>query len=495
MPDQEYRIQIVSTADTGGFKSAAAASEDLGKQMGVITVSGEDAAKILGKGGEKAEMSHLSMRRLAHVMGSEVPGGAALMEAGFTSAESAMMSSTFLLIAGMEMLKSSIEKINNDKATATKISDGLADADAKHTDVIEKQREALDRAEVAEAEFHHNYQRHAQDSIAAAEKFAAAVLKASFSSAADEDSTRKGVMEREVADMEQRGVISHDAAVKAKEMIDLQYEQRKLERMLAQDRKEEEASAYHLFTKQVEARNDVGAEKAAEGTYATAATAKAANDQKIEEAKARIAAGEETKKSLRETGITEENIQKLKDSYAKTSGLPSDGAGAASLSEMFTYLSRHVGGMVPRKLFGTAGDVNLATYTGADLDIQSGNQELARARKNSVGLDINEGNAKSDLEAARQRAVKDKDAAADAADNLQTLKSTNAIKEQGARTDFGLDAAATALHGHATNINNFMAQVNRLAEAMSHMSPAQVTDLAQKVDVIQSQVAVLAGSR
>ena len=78
------------------------------------------------------------------------------------------------------------------------------------------------------------------------------------------------------------------------------------------------------------------------------------------------------------------------------------------------------------------------------------------------------------------------EAAADLGDKLTDKQSVNAIHEASARTDFGLDAAAAALHGHATNINNFMGQVNRLANAMSHMSPAQVMELERRVAAIES---------
>ena len=466
----------------------AGGAKKLADEMGVVSVSGKEVEKILGKGGEAAEMSHLSMRRLAHAMGSEIPGGAALMESAFTSAEGGMTSATFLLLAGVEMLRGAIEKINKEREQSRRLSEELADADAQTTKVVDAQREALDKAEVAEAEFHHNYTRNAHDAVAAAEKLADAVAKASFSQAEGGDSKHKSIAEKGVEDLEHRGVISHAAAVQLKEQIDLEYEARKLQRQAAQDRLEEAALARQLGNKQIAARNDLTAEAGAEGKYASAAQAKAANDARREEAERKIQSGEEVKKSLRETGVTDENIQKLKASYEKTSGLPSDGAGAASLSEMFTYLSRHAGGIVPRKLFGTEGDVNLATYSGAQLDIDAGKLELTRARQKQGPLDIAEGNAKSDLELARQRADKDRNSVEDLSENLAVKKATDAMREQGARRDFGLDAAAHMLQGHAQTIGNFMGQVNRLADAMQHMSPDAVNNLARRVDQLQSQI-------
>ena len=501
MSDESKKLQLKIELDgyvMPGAEEAqqqlAKANTKLAKEMGVVTVTAGDVEKALAKGGETAEMSHLSMRRLAHAMGSEIPGGAALLESAFTSSESAMMSSTFLLIAGVEMLRSAIAKINKEKDESRRLSDALADADKSTTKVVDAQRDALDKAEVSEAEFFHNFERNARTTVDAVEKLASATSKIVFANAGSQDSARKSIVEKEIDDLEHRGFLKHEEAVRAKEMIDLEYEARKLQRQEAQNKLDEASLQRQVENKTIALRNDLNAIPGAEQKYKTAAEAKAANDAKIEEAQRKIAAGEDSKKSLREAGVTEENIQRMKESYKKFSGKPSDGPGAVSLWEMFHYLNGHGAGiglesMKVRNMFGTAGAANLALYESAETDAKSGKSDLARARKNRVTLDVNEGNAKSDLESTRSRAEKDRGSALDLVDTLHEKIISDVATERGARTDFGLAAAATAIQGHVNNINDFMGQVNRLAAAMANMTPTQMLALSQRVSQIEAQVA------
>jgi hypothetical protein len=519
--DLNYNIN--TKFDDSGSKEAA-------KSMDGLVVSNGEVSKALAKTGEHAEMSERSFRRLALAMGSEMPGAAALMEAGFEGSIEPMLGATFLLLAGIEMLKSAIEKISKEKEQATKISEALADADAEQSKAVDKQREALEKAEVAEAEFHHNFIRNAQNAIDQAEHLAEAVLKTAAAVDESETSRRKGIASAEIEDMEQRGVVSHAVALKMKEQLDIEYEQQRMIRMMAMDKLEEIALQRQLANKQIAGRNSEKAETAAESRYETAATAKAANDAKIEDAQRKIAAGEQIQKELRSTGVTEENIQTLRDSYEKTSG---DTSGKTSLSEMFTYLSRHMGGIVPRKLFGTSGDVNLATYEGAQLDVEAGKSDLARARKQQAGLDIAEGNAKSDLDFARQTMQKNRDAVQALQDKIVETTSTNAVKEGGAQMDLGMSKANTALKsdrgiadriagggqvggadaqkliadasriaGHqvdlqtaaqiiengANNMGIFMNQISRLATVFSQFSPADLSKLNQRIDELECAV-------
>jgi hypothetical protein len=465
-------------------------SADLSKEMGVVNVSGADVEKILGKAGEKAELSGLSMRRLAHAMGSEIPGGAALMEAGFEASHSGMLSASFLLLGGIEMLRVSIEKLNKEKQESKKISDALADADRATTKVIDVQREALEHADVAQAEFFHNFLHNAHDAYEAEAKLYEARLKASFENANDQDSTRKRISDRAVDEMEQAGILSHAAAVKAKEQLDLEYEARKLARQHAQDVAEEGELARQQANKGIAEHVDSGKEQDAEKQYEAAAQAKAANDAKMEEARRKIQNGEDAKKSLRDTGVTDDTVQQLNDFVTKYGGDDS-----ASLAEKFHFaamknLGAGAGSLEANriiKLFGSQGDRNLALYEGANIDIASGKSDLARGQKKEAGLDIGEGNAKSDVDYYRGRVEKDRDAEADLGDKLQSTQAVNRIKEAGARADFGLDAAAHMLEGHATNVNNFMQQVNRLADSMSQMSPQAVAELARRVDALEAQ--------
>lgn len=518
-------------------------SADLSQQMGVVTVSGAEVEKILGKGGEKAELTHLAMRRLAHAMGSEIPGGAELMESGFEVAENGMMSATFLLIAGIEMLKNAIEHLNKEKADAAKISNALADADAKHTEVIDRQREALEQADVAEAEYLHNLTRNTIDAIARSSELADKLIKARLAASEGEDNTRKGIAGQQIDEMERRSVISHATALQMKEQLDIQYEQQKLLRMKAQDQVEFNETQRQEANREIEGHKLAGNESAAEAKFKDAANAKAANDQKIKEAQDRINAGEDTKKALREKGVDDESVQRLLE-FTRQNG----GDDNASLQEQYTAAAHQnlkniamVGPLVAKAMaagkivsqFGEYGDQNLATYQGAQIDINGGKQLLNQYRGRQTDLDINEGNARSDLEAARQAVEKNRAEVQALQDKLTTMTATNAIKEGGAQADLGMDKASNALKGDratadtlaaggqvngvdakkliadasqiaghqvdlqtaaqiiengANNMGMFMNQVSLLASAMSKLDPQAIAQLHEKVQTIQAQL-------
>lgn len=472
----------------------------LAKQMGVVNVTGADVKKILDGTAEKARTSHVAMRRLAHAMGSELPGGAALLEAGFTAAEGSMMSSTFLLIGGVELLREAMAKVNQESEQAKQLTEALAAVDAAITKTVDAQRAALEKATVAQAEFFHNYLRNAHDAVEVEARLYEARLKASFESANNQDATRKHVADRAIEDLEQRGVLSHAAALKAKEQLDLEYEARKLQRLQAQNLAEESEIQRQQANKEIRLGEDTSAESHAEGQYESATRAKAANDAALDAAKQKIASAEEVKKSLQGTGINEGTIQQLKDTYAKATG---DSSGNASLSEMFHALAAinlHGGGAtsalslnpnvraahdIVSKL-GSQGDVNLGLYEGAGKSIELAKLDLSRAQRKQAGLDIAEGNAKSDVEFYRGRMAQDRDAGQEAGDKLESTRAVHRIQEAGARADFGLDAAASILEGHATNINSFVGQVNRLANAMARMNPNEIVALARRVDTIEN---------
>ena len=533
-------LGVIGRADVeaanGLLAETKSSAEELAKQMGVINVSNEDVAKALGKTGEKSEMTHLSMRRLAHAMGSEIPGGAALMEAAFEASTEPMMGATFLLIAGIEMLKSSLEKINKEKEQATKIADALADADAEHTKVVENEREALEKADVAQAEFLHNYIRNTQNAIDQAEKLAQAMLKTIANGDAGADAGRHEAAGREVENMEQRGVVSHAVALKMKEQLDIAYEQQKLARMIAQDAIEEQMVAKQLQIKQAAAASLAATETSAEARYIAAAQAKAANDTKIEEANKKIETGEQTKKELRDTGVNEVNIEVLKD-FVKKYGGNQD----ASLSEMFHFAAMKNLGVGPGsleandivKMFGSQGDMNLATYEGADIDIRAGKKELEMAKRRALGIDINEGNSKSDLDAARAAMEKNRDQVWELQEQLTTKMATDDISVNGAKANLGMRKAGNALAddqatadrvlggqavsndaaqrliadasriaGHrvsleeaargieagANNIGLFMSQLKILTGVMGQFSPREIEDIRRQIAALQAQM-------
>ena len=76
MPDTDFKIQIISDADNTGFKSAAAASADLNKEMGVITVSNADVeaatkktTAAVAEGTEKFGGSRRELREAGNELG------------------------------------------------------------------------------------------------------------------------------------------------------------------------------------------------------------------------------------------------------------------------------------------------------------------------------------------------------------------------------------------------------------------------------------------
>jgi hypothetical protein len=548
-PDKTLKVGIelgVSGLDKAVDANAAlgktrGAVDDLSQSMGVVNVSQKEVNEILGKTGESAGLTHLQFRRLANVLGHDIPGSAALMEAGFAGAESKMLGSIFLLISGVEMLRNALNKINEEKKESTKIEEALSDADAQQTDGLEKQREAIEKADVSQAEFYHEYIRNTHDAADAAEKFAQAILKAESSRNQDNDSKQKGIAGSEIEEMEKRGVLSHAAALKAKEQLDIEYEQRKLIRQMAADAIEQSMAINTLNNKQVATEGLQRSEASAEEKYKTAATAKAKNDTDIENASRRISAGEDTKKTLRDTGVTEESVQQLSELFTKLTGKDSS---TVSLSDQFTAIAQHdiygTGGSLGVidtyaahelvKKLGSQGDRNLATYEGANIDIAAGKSDLERGRKKSTDVDINEGNAKSDLELSRKEVQKNKDEVVALQEQIKTKSAENAIKNSSAQQDLGMSKASAELHGDkeiadkiiggtttsaveqrrlieaasaiaehtvnlstaaqivqngAKNIGTFMAQVGRLAEVFSTINPA---DLQRQIDLLKRQM-------
>jgi hypothetical protein len=186
---------------------------------------------------------------------------------------------------------------------------------------------------------------------------------------------------------------------------------------------------------------------------------------------------------------------------------------------------------------GPEGDKNLALYEGANFDIKAGKSDLAAAKNKRPYLELAEGNAQSDLEAARRAQEKNRDDVRTLQDKLKETAATNEIKEGGARSDLGMHKAnneleadrgiadnllagkgatsadqkrlidaASLIAGHqvnlgtaaqiiengAHNVGIFMNQVDRLATVFQKLNPAQRTDLDAKIDALQRQVAAIA---
>ena len=509
MADQSKELEIKITADDkassvlkGVKNETAALSAGTAEQMGVATVSSKDMEKAIEGVGEKTKIGRYELRELATALGAQIPGAAALSRAGFESlsgAEGLVTGGVLLLISGVEMLRSAITKLNEEKKESAKLSEALAEVDKQTTKVIDAQREALEKADVEQARFFHDYLRNAHDAYAAETALYEQRMKASFEMANSEADTRKQIADKAVEELEQAGVLSHDRALKIKERLDLEYEARKLARQEAQNVATEGELARQQANKDIALHVDLGREQTAEQQYEGAAQAKAANDAKLADAQEKIAGAQKVIESLSGTGINAGTVEQVRQVYEQATG---DKSGSKNLSEMFHELAQinlAGGGAISLSpsaraahdivsKLGSQGDVNLGLYEGAQLDIRAAQSDAKRARERQASLDIGEGNAKSDVEFYRQRAERDRDAAQDLGDKLESAQAINRINEAGGRTNFNLQAAARILEGHAQNIGDFLDQVNRLANSMSQMSPQAVADLARRVDMLEQQM-------
>ena len=177
--------------------------------------------------------------------------------------------------------------------------------------------------------------------------------------------------------------------------------------------------------------------------------------------------------------------------------------------------------------------MNLALYEGAQQDITSAQYDLKRARGRAPELAIAEGDANSELAAARTELEKNRSELRDLKNKLAEKTATNAISEKTgqanlqqrvAAADISADQAtadrvlhggtapsadakkliadASRIAGHqvdlqtaakiiengASSIGAFMLQVNRLATALSTASPGDNSQLESRVTTIESQL-------
>ena len=151
--------------------------------------------------------------------------------------------------------------------------------------------------------------------------------------------------------------------------------------------------------------------------------------------------------------MDDESLQRLNDAYKSEGGKDDQ----ASESEKFTFLARKfftTGTYDPSKDFGTDGDVRLGLYRSAQLDIASGKQAVGRGESKKVGVDIAEGNAKTDLDDAHSQMLKTRDEIATLQQKITGMAATNALKEAGAQSDLGLDKANSALSKDQATADN-----------------------------------------
>jgi hypothetical protein len=478
-----------------------------------------ESGKTIQGAGESAEMSHLSMRRLANVMGQGIPGAAGLMESAFTAGSDKMMSATFLLIGGIEMLQSAIKKLDAELAEANRIGQELNSTEAERAEGLEKTREALEKAEVAENIFHHNLLRNTRDSIAETAKLATELLKASTQGMAGQASEHKEIANAEIEEMEKRGVISHETATAMKLQIDLAYHKQKVLMMMAEEAVQMQVDGAELKAKQDQARALGQQETAAASAHAAALQAQEENKNKIEGGQAQIARGTKAKEDLEKTGVTDESVQKIQAAFA---ALTSTAAGKKAFkmlegsdvddktqvsamsdfmtkmslpefvqSGIFSYLPKmlqdaigdHTGtvgaGFAALKQMGggAAAFENLSNFQNAGIDIASGKAAVAQGKKAQPGLETAEGDTKDELDAARDELKKNRALIADLQTKINTEAAVNAVKDSSAIGELGLDKASAAWTG-----------ARGIADNIAGGGKSTVADQ-QKIMAIASQIA------
>jgi hypothetical protein len=513
----------------------SAAGKKLGESMGVITVSATEANKILEQSGEKAEISHRGFKKLAHMIGSDIPGATAMMEAGFSASAAPMMGATFLLIGGIEMLRHALAKIAEDKKLAREIDQQMIAMESKHADVVGASRRALEQAEVAEEAFHHNLARNTRNAVDEAEKLAEALLKTASASDSAHADRRKNIADSRIADMERQGVISHEAALKMKEQLDIEYEKNKLIRQMAADKLEERLLIQKYQQKSYAVIGDLdNNEKNAGQKYDEVTQKKSATEAQLKSAQEKKEDAKGVIKKMEEAGITDANLERLRKYTISIGGDPNtDLAGQYEEAMRRNRNHANLGFLDAGKLysaFGTQGVDNLQKYEGAQASIKMAEMDIKKYDKKSHELDIVVVKAKSDLDNAQQQLQAAKNEVVALKDQITTLQGTNNIKHAGLMQDLGLTEANSALKedlniadrmqhgdksvtkaeeqklisdaskiaGHqvdlktaakviehgATNMKSFMEQVKRLAIAMGSFTPQQAADLQRQIDAI-----------
>jgi hypothetical protein len=172
------------------FNETKASAAGLAKEMGVIEVSGSQAAKILAANAGKAKDLREALELVA--------------------------------------------KTRDEAIQSAAIGESLSAAEAEA-----RQAGLAPNRAVTEAAFHHNFGRtadQAEDRTDAVRDPAARNQTAVDDSA---DSKRREIAVQEIEQPEQRGAPSHAAALKMKQQLDVEYEHRRVIQMMATDRFEE----------------------------------------------------------------------------------------------------------------------------------------------------------------------------------------------------------------------------------------------------------------
>lgn len=501
------------------------------------------------KAGESAEMSHRSFRRLAHTLGSEIPGAAALMEAGFEGAEDKMMGATFLLIGGLELLRKSIEKITEAEKETKQIDDELLEISAQRSQAAEKVEAAMASANVAEQVFHHNLLRDTRDSIAETAKLGSELLKLSTQGSESGLGERNKIAIAQIEEMEQRGVISHQTAILAKQQMDQEAHRQKVLLMLAEEQVQKQMDEAQLKARGDQGKKLATEESAAFDRYKQTLAAKTKNETQLEEGEAQIEKGKDIKKELAGKGVDDLTVEALKQVYQ---GVTYDKSGKLSGAEMWSKLhdvstsdsasSHHLALALNdnpdlRKLFNdTQGDARLSEYDSAQNLITGGQTLKKSALQKREDMALAEAESKDDLDSKRELSKKNREQIQALQEKIHMDAATGQIKDRGALGELGLESASTAwnqakgtadnlLAGHgattdqqqqlldlarkiagpgvrvdlsdaikvfehgAENFSAFHEQIGRLAKAFSNWSPADLRQLKQDVDYIKSQMA------
>ena len=119
--DAGLNIAIKTTFDGAGAKAAADSMAAIPENLQGLKKVGAGMEEI----GEKTHISNRELRVLTSQLGHGIPGAAELMRAGVEKGAGGV----FLLIAGIEMLRSAVEKINKENEESAAIGKELESTD------------------------------------------------------------------------------------------------------------------------------------------------------------------------------------------------------------------------------------------------------------------------------------------------------------------------------------------------------------------------------
>lgn len=437
MPDLEYKI--ITSADLAG---AEAAKSSLGK----LTETTDETKKSLKNAGEKTEKLNVKGRelyRVAAVVDRIVPGaGEAIRAFGQRGDETAL--AIVGLTAALEIALITYKKIEEgaqsaSKALATLMEEkGIADA-------IDAQRKAWEDADLAEANYYHNLLLHTDDEVKRLTDSAVAIAKRKQAAQQQIDDATKAVEEAKIDARERNGVISHDEALKEKYALDVKYLNLRLDLERQFEAEELKTRQRELDIKRGQQPAVTRREQESEAAYRGASGALEKHNELLKTYQGNI---DKSKDAIKETNITDDLVQSLRESFEKITGRNS---ATTNLSDQYDALKglnliAHPSIIKLMDQLGSrGGEAGLADYQMAQKDIASNQRLLTGEQAKDFGLKEAADFAKDNLEAARKAKTELDASVAELQNTVQAMAAANQANQQNATTVARLKAEAEAI--------------------------------------------------